>query len=198
MRPRLPFKEAAWILFDQTIRAQGEPFQVGDFVAMKNSKTTDALGKILRFQEDRLVVLCPKEKASSEGFWNFDWVFSENSDFVEIETTADEILHSAGYSLFTVVSFVNKMGAPHCLYEYPRGLLTRDLCPTCWHEKCNDPAVGVGFINIWGSISPVVMCEKHTDWNGCGCDTNPFSNRSQSWHEAMRVWATEQKAKEVA
>jgi hypothetical protein len=46
--------------------------------------------------------------------------------------------------------------------------------PICWHEKCTQKSAGVGIINVWGTVLPVVMCHEHSHLHGMLFESNPF------------------------
>ena len=83
----------------------------------------------------------------------------------------------------------------HSTCSFPQGVFTIKTCPTCWHENCNAKSVGVGVVNFWGSVYPVVMCEEHTRVHGNLLEYDPFRNRPERWRQILDEYSAKEKTK---
>lgn len=160
--------------------------KVGDFIKEADDTGNDALGRVAGFEYNLIKILSPRSKARRSGFF-----FRENTAddvFVDLFLPVDEIALSQGYSIETLSGILYKRCPPHTFYNMPRELFTKDLCPKCWDEQCNNDSVGVGLINYWGSVMPVVMCAEHSKCNGMLCEYSPFNKQTDKWKEACKTY----------
>lgn len=181
------FRETAYAYWSKTPAQLALPnieageFTVGEFLRKKTQDFDDALGKMVGTEDGLVKILSPIEKAQDEGFWVDP--STRGLEQVEVLVPQEELAPSSGYSIETLTRILYKHHC-HSIYNLPRQLFTQDLCPKCWHEDCNKQSVGVGLINVWGSVMPVVMCADHALEHGHLMESSSYSNQSSQWKDA--------------
>lgn len=170
----------------QLPRIQKPKIKIGDFVREKSDCHNDALGRFVGLEGSLIKILSPTHKASQSGFL----LFSEDREklFTDILLPLEEVTISQGYSIETLCSILYQNSPPHRFYNLPRGIYTKELCPTCWNEGCNKDSVGVGLINYCGTVMPVVMCIEHSAIHGMLCESFTFNNQGKQWKEACEAY----------
>ncbi len=187
------FQNTALILYEpqpfQTILPGMEHagFKVSDLVT-DTDHPNEVLGKVVGFDKEGGVMLV-KIKASKKQaeLWGYffseaypHWRCEDDKTYAFMWLPPEELVISAmGYSVSALADILY----PHSHHSFlqPKELkfLSEEMQPVCWHKGCMEKSVGVGLINCWGSVYPVVMCQEHTRWHGTLCDSDPFTEREK-------------------
>lgn len=198
---RIAFEEVSFVFWGPQPEQFALPvmtvpeIKVGAFAKEESDESDDALGRIVGFEDGLVKILSPRNKANRSGFFFYE---KETDDvFVDLFLPVDEVAPSQGYSIETLSGILYKRCPPHTFYNMPRKLFTKDLCPKCWDEKCSEDSIGVGLINYWGSVMPVVMCAEHSRLNRALCEYSPFNKQTNEWKDACKDYF-EAKAKMTA
>ncbi len=191
------FQDTA-ILFGNTPKQLDFPnipqpyFQIGDTVREKE-RQGKYLGTIVGFVEDdkpgKLLIKIKSAKSIAEtaGYRLPLYIDDDHPSvcndrpmgkYLYLFLPLSELLHADKQSV--AIEEMAEVVYPdlyHHLYKMrpsPDDSFSQKRNPICWYEGCTKPSVGIGIINVWGTVMPVVMCHEHSHLHGMLFESNPF------------------------
>lgn len=171
MSDEFPFSETAWIVFqEQSSLFEISPaIRVGSYVA-KTNEPTETIGIVTNINGTMAEISVP---------YHFERAFTHFLNGEHLKQEEEEIINLIETEGFSLIQTAHACyGASfHSIYDIEREYFDeykiRRL--SCQHEGCSQQAIGVGIINVWGTVIPVAMCLEHSYYHGYGFESNEFN-----------------------